>query len=345
MLAVVGVPVAHALSLGPAQAGLQVGGAPDVCIPLRIPPRIDPGPSPAAGWVDVRVRGAAGAAPRTQARASLGGGHAVPAADARPSPSSRRWRKPGWAALAALALLLGLWLWQRRPPRYRSPRDACPAPARGPARPWRSPAGLPMPQAPDAEREGPARSLAAAGQVQVDELLDHAHLADFFIGIGDHDKAIDIMRRALLEADRGPGALPCLYLLDLYRRGGRRQDYEGLLAERGMLLNARIPDWDEPTGPAPRDLLEYPRALARLSESWNSAACPHVIERMIAGDPLEPRVGFELPAYRDLLELHALACELQRAEAGASTPPPLDWSLDLAPLRGRGESRGGRALR
>ena len=198
---------------------------------------------------------------------------------------------------------------------------------------------------PDADREGLARSLAAAGQVQVDELVDHAHLADFFIGIGDHDKAIDIMRRALLEADRGPGALPCLYLFDLYRRGGRRQDYERLLAERGSLLNARIPGWDEATGQAPRDLLEYPRALARLSESWNSAACPHVIERMIAGDPLEPRVGFELPAYRDLLELHALACELQRAEGGASTATPLDWPLDLAPLRGRGESWGGPTLR
>ncbi len=192
------------------------------------------------------------------------------------------------------------------------------------------------------DREAFQRPLSAPEHMQIDEVVDHGHLADFFIGIGDYDKAIDVMRRALDEAAGLTSALPYLYLFDLYRRCARRADYEQLLRECSGRLNVRIPPWDEQPAQAPRDLLDYPRALALLTESWNSPARLTVVERMIADDPQKPRVGFDLPAYRDLLDLYALARDLQRsqqdapqqasAQPASQEPPASARVLDL-PLR------------
>ena len=171
------------------------------------------------------------------------------------------------------------------------------------------------------------RPLSAPEQVQIDEVVDHGHLADFFIGLGDHDKAIEIMRRALAESGGALSVMPYLYLFDLYRRSGRRADYEQLLEECGSRLNVRIPAWDEESVQAPRELLDYPRALALLSAAWGTPGCLTVIERMIADDPRKPRAGFDLPAYRDLLDLYGLARELQRTPV-AQDGPPTEISLD-----------------
>ena len=192
------------------------------------------------------------------------------------------------------------------------------------------------------DREAFQRPLSAPEHMQIDEVVDHGHLADFFIGIGDYDKAIDVMRRAVDEAAGLTSALPYLYLFDLYRRCARRADYEQLLRECAGRLNVRIPPWDEQPAQAPRDLLDYPRALALLTESWNGPSRLTVVERMIADDPRKPRVGFDLPAYRDLLDLYALARDLQRspqempqqasAQAESQEPPAGARVLDL-PLR------------
>ena len=208
------------------------------------------------------------------------------------------------------------------------------------------------------------RPLTLPEHVQIDEVVDHGHLADFFIGIGEYDKAIEVMRRAIDEAGGLGSALPYLYLFDLYRRSGRRADYEQLMGECAGRLNVRILPWEQGPGEAPRDLLDYPRALALLIESWGGPACLTVIERLIADDPRKPRVGFDLPAYRDLLDLYALARDLQRApqseqpeqpeqpqqpaQALSPSPKPLDMPLALdratrAPARAAAPSQLRRA--
>ncbi|MBU6513404.1 MAG: hypothetical protein KGR99_13980, partial [Betaproteobacteria bacterium] len=295
---------------------------------------------------------------------------ASPSASALASPS---WHNALFAGLGALAALLLLLLWQSRRPRIESPWPAgmlaqdlstrastlaaagvsafaAPPKPAVEAMAWEPPVGeaeafarAARPAAasasPDSalpyDREAFQRPLSVPEHVQIDEVVDHGHLADFFIGIGDYDKAIDVMRRALDESGGMTSALPYLYLFDLYRRCGRRAEYEQLLGECAGRLNLRVLPWDEDPSQAPRDLVDYPRALALLTESWNSPARLTVVERLIADDPQKRRVGFDLPAYRDLLDLYALARELQRSQQEpARQEPPRDEPARRAAPRG-----------
>ena len=199
-------------------------------------------------------------------------------------------------------------------------------------------------QALSLDKEMFSRPLSGKEQVQVDEMMDIGHLADFFIGIGNLDQAIEVMRKALLDHTGGLLALPYLYLFDLYRQTERREDYEALLEQFAHRFNVRIPAWDEAPEAEPRDLESYPRAIALICETWDMPAMVTVIERMLLDDPNKPRVGFDLPAYRDMLDLYAIARDLSRnpqasepiaqasraepAAAGASSAE-LDFPLDL----------------
>ncbi len=209
-----------------------------------------------------------------------------------------------------------------------------------------APAAAPTPAAPawgqalSLDKEMFSRPLSGKEQVQVDEMMDIGHLADFFIGIGNLDQAIEVMRKALLDHTGGLLALPYLYLFDLYRQTERREDYEALLEQFAHRFNVRIPAWDEAPEAEPRDLESYPRAIALICETWDMPAMVTVIERMLLDDPNKPRVGFDLPAYRDMLDLYAIARDLSRnphaapapeatSAAAPAVPDYLDFALDL----------------
>ncbi|OIQ79873.1 hypothetical protein GALL_383770 [mine drainage metagenome] len=198
------------------------------------------------------------------------------------------------------------------------------APAQGAAPAWSQNLSL--------DKEMFSRPLSGKEQVQVDEMMDIGHLADFFIGIGNLDQAIEVMRKALLDHSGGLLALPYLYLFDLYRQTSRREDYEALLEQFAHRFNVRIPAWDEAPEAEPRDLESYPRAIALICETWDMPAMVTVIERMLLDDPNKPRVGFDLPAYRDLLDLYAIARDLSRnPHAAPVLTPAADTTAPAAP--------------
>ena len=162
------------------------------------------------------------------------------------------------------------------------------------------------------ERKAYTQPLSGVELVQIDEMMDLRQLAEFFIGIDDPQQAIVVMEKALNDASGGSLALPYLYLFGLYRQHGRKNDYEALLVRFRHRFNVQIPPWDEPLAGPGRDLEAYPRALALICETWDLPPMLTVIERMLLDDPSRRRVGFELPAYRDLLDLYAVARDLSR---------------------------------
>lgn len=162
------------------------------------------------------------------------------------------------------------------------------------------------------ERKAYTQPLSGVELVQIDEMMDLRQLAEFFIGIDDPQQAIVVMEKALNDASGGSLALPYLYLFGLYRQHGRKQDYEALLVRFKHRFNVQIPPWDEPLAGPGRDLEAYPRALALICETWDLPPMLTVIERMLLDDPSRRRMGFELPAYRDLLDLYAVARDLSR---------------------------------
>ena len=168
----------------------------------------------------------------------------------------------------------------------------------------------PVPAATEAKRE-----------VSVEELIDLEQQAEFFVVLGQDEAAIDLLM-GHLRSTSGTSPLPYLKLLEIYKRRGERKPYELLRERFNGRFSAIAPAWDTDwqTG---RSLEDYPSVLARLQSLWYSPARamevlqatlmrPAGAERDAAGG----QDGFDLPAYRELMFLYAVARDRAETETG-----------------------------
>jgi pilus assembly protein FimV len=193
---------------------------------------------------------------------------------------------------------------------------------------------------------------ANARDVSIEELIDLEQQAEFFVVLGQDESAIDLLVDHLRNTGGG-SPLPYLKLLEIYRRRGDREAYERTRARFNHRFNAYAPDWDADLLHG-RSLEEYEGVVPRLQQVW-----PRPLDAMAELEALLFRKSrgelFELPAYREVLFLYALARDLLDREsldsgtvdlllplsaglvaaaagAGAVSPGTLD--LDLAPGEG-----------
>jgi pilus assembly protein FimV len=193
---------------------------------------------------------------------------------------------------------------------------------------------------------------ANARDVSIEELIDLEQQAEFFVVLGQDESAIDLLVDHLRNTGGG-SPLPYLKLLEIYRRRGDREAYERTRARFNHRFNAYAPDWDADLLHG-RSLEEYEGVVPRLQQVW-----PRPLDAMAELEALLFRKSrgelFELPAYREVLFLYALARDLLDREsldsgtvdlllplsaglvaaaagAGAVSPGTLD--LDLAPAEG-----------
>lgn len=154
----------------------------------------------------------------------------------------------------------------------------------------------------------------APREVSVEELLDLEQQADFFIALGQEDAAVEVLM-SHLRSTGGQSPLPYTKLLEIYRRQGDRSAYERVRARFNRRFNAYAPDWD--LGPMHgRTLEDYPEAVAEIEAAWKSPLdAMAVLEGMLFRRD-ETRELFDLPAYRDLLVLYAIARDLWQAVGG-----------------------------
>jgi len=158
---------------------------------------------------------------------------------------------------------------------------------------------------------------AAVREVSVEELLDLEQQADFFIALGQEDAAIDLLM-SHLRSTGGLSPLPYTKLLEIYRRQGDRDAFERIRARFNRRFNAYAPDWE--AGPlSGRALEEYPRAVQELQARWiEPLDAMAVLEAMLFRKDAALQL-FDLPAYKDVLLLYAIARDLWQ-QAGAGLP-------------------------
>lgn len=167
---------------------------------------------------------------------------------------------------------------------------------------------------------GPAEVVAAARvaplrQVGAQEVVDLHDKADFFLSIGEHEQAIGMLAAHVHDAvETSP--LAWLDLLELYRRFGRRAEYERLRAQYQGRFRAWTPGFDHFEQPAP-GLDHHAGAMARIAALWPSADVLDVIAELLFRAPELPGAEpFGREAYRDLVLLYHVARELEpQAEA------------------------------
>ena len=158
-------------------------------------------------------------------------------------------------------------------------------------------------------RTDAGNSVPGSRSVATEELFDVQQQADFFISLGEADKAIGVLKNHLVESHE-PSALAYLDLFKLYHQQNRREDYEELRAAFNDQFNAGAPPFDEYSDKSV-GLEGYETAFGRIQALWPQPKVLDVIEKSIFRD-VNDKDGevFDLEAYRELLLLHSVAKEM-----------------------------------
>lgn len=150
--------------------------------------------------------------------------------------------------------------------------------------------------------------------VSVEELLDLEQQVDFFLVLGQEQAAIDLLL-SHVRSTGGINALPYFKLLEIYRQKGDEEAYERTRERFNQRFNAVAPavDGDLMAGCC---LEDYADVVLRLQRAWPQPlrAVAELESLLLRRADLEP---FDLPAYREILMLHALVRDLP---AGAMSP-------------------------
>jgi hypothetical protein len=197
-----------------------------------------------------------------------------------------------------------------------------------------------------------------ARAVNVEELFDIQQQADFFLSLGQHEQAIEVLKNHISD-NVETSALAYLDLLKIYHQLDRRDDYSLLREDFNKVFNAQVPVFDAFTD-AGSGLEAYHKALSRIEALWPSAKVLEIIEESIFRKPGSgDGEAFDLEAYRELLLLYAMAKDvverggslmdfdvdnLSTPPDADSQPPSLFSSTTIQPLSASLDMRGGDSL-
>lgn len=162
----------------------------------------------------------------------------------------------------------------------------------------------------------PVRAAAAPTEplreVSVEELIDLEQQADFFVVLGQDAAAIELLE-SHVHSTAAASPLPMLKLLEIYQRLGQRADYERTQSAFNQRFNAHAPAWESDLQHG-LSLSDYPGVVERLQALWQQ---PTRAMALLETSLTRPETGtetFELPAYRELLFLYAVARDLAERE-------------------------------
>ncbi|MBC7728222.1 MAG: hypothetical protein H7242_11545 [Microbacteriaceae bacterium] len=164
--------------------------------------------------------------------------------------------------------------------------------------------------------------------VSVEELLDLDQQVDFFLVLGQEQAAVELLL-SHVRSTGGTNALPYFKLLEIYRQNGDDEAYERTRERFNQRFNAFAPavDGDLMAG---RSLEDYPEVVLRLQRAWSQPlrAVAELESLLLRRADLEP---FDLPAYSEILMLHALVRDLPAGALHSATATASVPKLALAP--------------
>lgn len=185
--------------------------------------------------------------------------------------------------------------------------------------------------------------------MKAEELHDVQQEADFFMALGEHERAIEVLR-AHIGMNPETSAVAWLDLLGIYHRLGREDEFDYTRGEFERNFNARVPTFAQYDDDEEGGIEDYPNAIGRITALWPSRRVLDVIEDSIfraPGDDGAP--AFSLAAYRDLLMLHHVGEEILGREVapssfgdlGGVSQPPGFSATNIHPLSAEGPADGG----
>ena len=252
----------------------------------------------------------------TQFRASASRNQAATAELQRQVQEMEADRLPSWMVYGlggALAVALGLcgWLW-RRSDRAASKSEHS----------WREAVAVSSRRADEpsvVDLETVEEVVAPPTDRWAEELFDIQQQAEFFVSVGEHDQAVEVLRQHIAQHEE-TSPVAYLDLLRLYRTLSRAADFNALRQQFMRHFNAHVPEFSafDRLG---KPLDQYLDALAEIEAEWSSPNVLHVLEKHMFYRPGDTRKApFDLAAFDDLLLLLAIAQTTPSSARGA--PPP-----------------------
>ena len=186
--------------------------------------------------------------------------------------------------------------------------------------PERAPQQVPVPET------GP-RLEVPSHIVNPEELFDIQQQAEFFVSVGEHDQAVDVLKKHIAAHEQ---TSPSAYreLLRLYHKLGRSDDFAQLREQFCRHFNAQVPEFSAFRNKG-RTLEDYVDSLAAIEADWTSSSVLQLLENFLfLKDGRAAVAPFDLAAFDDLLMLLAIAQTTPTSARGA--PPPRMRTTPLA---------------
>ncbi|MBU4422969.1 MAG: hypothetical protein KKG12_04265 [Gammaproteobacteria bacterium] len=163
--------------------------------------------------------------------------------------------------------------------------------------------------------------------VNPEELFDIQQQAEFFVSVGEHDQAVEVLKKHI-AAHQATSPSAYRELLGLYHKLGRSDDFAQLRKQFCHHFNAQIPEFSAFSHKG-RTLEDYIDALAAIEAEWTSSSVLQLLEKFLfLKDGRAAVAPFDLAAFDDLLLLLAIAQTTPASARGA--PPPRMRTTPLA---------------
>ena len=154
--------------------------------------------------------------------------------------------------------------------------------------------------------------------VKAEELFDVQQQADFFVSIGQHEQAIELLRSHIAE-NFETSALVYLDLFNLHHQLGRPAEYDTLRVKFNQRFNTQIPTFELYTDKN-LGLEAFQPALSQIEALWPSPKVLEVLKESLFRNPDAKAEAFNLEAYRELLMLCSMAKDIIREESVEQEP-------------------------
>lgn len=140
--------------------------------------------------------------------------------------------------------------------------------------------------------------------VSVEERDSALHLAEIMLSYGRVDGAVEILADYIEE--HSPDRIePWLTLLNLYRRGNMRSEFERLMARMRSRFNFQIPNWEQSQTPISGllSLEDYDHITRRLLTTWGTQDAMNYLTGLIHDNRHGQRAGFPLEVVEEIILL------------------------------------------
>jgi FimV-like protein len=165
------------------------------------------------------------------------------------------------------------------------------------------------------------KAAAPEGALNAEDISDVMELAEAWIALRDPSGVAKLLEPfGQIEQPQSP--LPLLCLLDVYRSLGDRAKYDAIHKRVKALFNVRLASWEETEHPPVRTLADYPHVHQQILALWDKDEIVPYFDNLVLDTRNGTREGFDLHAYRDILQLKTIAGNpATRGKAGSEMHP------------------------